>query len=418
MPSSWLRQSVANRPVYHIRRETGRAICLLVALLCGVPSLAEQHLRMKIANNVVLVPVRVNERDLSFLLDTGSDHSAIDAAIARQLGLAEGGGVEVVKDYRNQAAATAAIDSLAIGSQIFKHKDVTVVNLDSVSQALGSAVDGVLGTDILKDLTFKVDYAKQELVFGLLQEFGNVGTPIQLRRSGDEFFVPLRLMSIPTELLLDTGTNSTNLSWGTWQRLSPQWEPKTIVDGVVRAGFPTPPAFLVCLPKVAIGDAAIPDQVVRVQRQVSSGAFAEAGFGGILGSEFLRQFAVTFDLEHNNIFLKKLSEFKPDPYRYTTLGIQFARKAGGNDYVVMGVWKNSPADESGIKPGDRIKAVNRIPVASLNAEQLSGELHRKEGTPISLTIQRDSISSVFTLRTRQMLCGPETASESLHAAKH
>ena len=417
MPSSWLRQS-ANRPLSCIRRAAGRIIYLLVALLCAAPGLAEQSVRIKIANNVVLVPVRVNDRDLSFLLDTGSDHSAIDDARAQQLGLAEGGSIEILKDYRKQAAATAEIDSLAIGKQIFRREVLTVVNLDSVSQALGSAVDGVLGTDILKGLTFKVDYAKQELVFGLLQELGNVGTPIQLRRSGNEFFVPLRLMSIPTELLLDTGTNSTNLSWGTWQKLSEQWEPNTIVDGIVRAGFPTPPAFLVCLPKVAIGDTAISDQVVRVQRQVSSGAFAQDGFGGILGSEFLRQFLVTFDLEHNSIFLKKIPEFKRDPYRYTTIGIQFAREAAGNDYVVMGVWKNSPADESGIKPGDRIKAVNTVPVASFNSEQLSGELHRKEGTPISLTIQRDSISSVFTLRTRKMLCGPETASESLHAAKH
>jgi hypothetical protein len=258
MPSSWLRQSAANRPLSRIRRAAGSIIYLLVALLCAAPGLAEQSVRIKIANNVVLVPVRVNDRDLSFLLDTGSDHSAIDAAMAQQLGLAEGGSIEILKDYRKQAAATAEIDSLAIGKQIFKREGLTVVNLDSVSQALGIAVDGVLGTDILKGLTFKVDYAKQELVFGLLQELGNVGTPIQLRRSGDEFFVPLRLMSIPTELLLDTGTNSTNLSWGTWQRLSEQWEPNAIVDGVVRAGFPTPPAFLICLPKVAIGDACNP----------------------------------------------------------------------------------------------------------------------------------------------------------------
>jgi predicted aspartyl protease len=50
--------------------------------------------------------VRVNDRDLSFLLDTGSDHSAIDATVAQQLGLAETGKGEILKDYREQAAAT------------------------------------------------------------------------------------------------------------------------------------------------------------------------------------------------------------------------------------------------------------------------------------------------------------------------
>ena len=351
MPSSWLRQSAANKPPSRIPRAAGRIIYLLVALLCAASGLAEQSVRIKIANNVVLVPVRVNDRDLSFLLDTGSDHSAIDAAIARQLGLAEGGGVEVVKDYRNQAAATAAIDSLAIGSQIFKHKDLTVVNLDSVSQALGSAVDGVIGTDILKGLTFKVDYEKQELVFGLLQELGNVGMPIQLRRSGDEFFVPLRLMSISTELLLDTGTNSTNLSWGTWQRLSERWEPNTIVDGVVRAGFPTPPAFLVCLPKVAIGDAAIPDQVVRVQRQVSSGAFAEAGFGGNPGSEFLRQFAVHLTWNITIFSLRNFRNLSRTPIVTRLLAFNLPGKPAA---TIMSLWecgRTPPLTKAESSPG-------------------------------------------------------------------
>jgi hypothetical protein len=286
-----------------------------------------------------------------------------------------------------------------------------------VSQALGSAVDGVIGNDILQGLIFKVDYAKQELILGPLPELGEVGAAIRLRRAGGEFFVPLRLMSVPIELLLDIGTNSTNLSWGTWQRLSEEWEPSTIVDGVVRAGFPTPPAFLVCLPSVAIGEAALPDQVVRIQRKVNSGAFSEEGFDGILGSEFLRQFEVTFDLAHNNIFLNRSLRFKPDAYRYTSVGIQFAREAGGNEYAVMGVWRKSPAEEGGIRLGDRIEAVNDIPAASLSPEQLASQLHRKEGTPVSLTIQRDSISSVYTLRTRQMLCRSRGLTGSLGAAR-
>jgi hypothetical protein len=120
-------------------------------------------------------------------------------------------------------------------------------------------------------------------------------------------------MSLPAELLLDTGTNSTNLSWGTWQQLSQRWTPASIVDGVVRAGVPTPPAFLVCLPSASVGSVTIADQVVRIQRPVESGAFSTEQFAGILGSEVLREFEITFDLKHNRIFLKKHSHFKTRP---------------------------------------------------------------------------------------------------------
>src|SRR5260370_32270492 len=131
-------------------------------------------------------------------------------------------------------------------------------------------------------------------------------------------------MGLPDELLLDTGTNSTNLSWKTWQQLSERWTPASIVDGVVRAGVPTPPAFLVCLPNLSVGNVTIVDPVVRIQRPVESGAFSTEQFAGILGSEVLREFEITVDLKHNRMFLTEDPYFSSDPLHYTTVEIQFA----------------------------------------------------------------------------------------------
>jgi hypothetical protein len=71
-------------------------------------------------------------------------------------------------------------------------------------------------------------------------------------------------------------------------------------------------------------------------------------------SEVLREFEITFDLKPDRIFLKKDSHHRLDPFRYTTIGIQFAQNNQG-EYSVMSVWKNSPADEAGIKIGDQIE---------------------------------------------------------------
>ena len=51
----------------------------LLLLLAVSSCFARQVVKIRVVNNAVLVPVRVNGRDLSFLLDTGSEHSAIDA---------------------------------------------------------------------------------------------------------------------------------------------------------------------------------------------------------------------------------------------------------------------------------------------------------------------------------------------------
>jgi predicted aspartyl protease len=389
---------------------------LLLLLLVVSSCLARQPVKIRVVNNAVLVPVRVNGRDLSFLLDTGSEHSAIDAGIASSLNLGHVADVQILRNYRRQTGSADQTARIELGQLTFDGKALTVLNLGSVSRALGIPVDGVVGNDILQDFTFRLNYSKEELVTGPLSQLGDPGVPVRLRRSGDEFFVPLRLMSLPVDLLLDTGTNSTNLSWETWQRLSRVWTPTSTIDGVVRAGFPTPPAFLVCVPSLWLGDIGITDQAMRIQRPVDSGAFSAEGFGGTLGSEFLRQFEVTFDLKHDVIFLKRDPRLKPDRYRYVTIGIQFSRN-DQRTYSVMSVWKNSPADQAGIRLGDRIRAVNGESTSAMTVEQVSATLHGEEGTPVNLIIERDAGASAVTLRLRRLLCGPHPSAVPLQASQ-
>jgi len=54
---------------------------LFVLVLLAACASAQETLEVSVANNVVLVPVRVNERRLLFVLDTGSERSAIDAEL-------------------------------------------------------------------------------------------------------------------------------------------------------------------------------------------------------------------------------------------------------------------------------------------------------------------------------------------------
>src|SRR4029077_2418904 len=143
----------------------------------------------------------------------------------------------------------------------------------------------------------------------------------------NEFLVSVTLISVPTQLVLDTGTNSTNLSWKTWEKLARVWTPKQIVEGIARAGNPTSQAILVCLPSLQLGNDVLSDQAVRAQQQSDAGAFSSEEFGGILGSDILQQLEITFDLKNNRIFLRPDTLYKRDPYRYVTVGIQKATTA-------------------------------------------------------------------------------------------
>jgi hypothetical protein len=105
------------------------------------------------------------------------------------------------------------------------------------------------------------------------------------------------------------------------------WTPREIIEGVLRAGNPTSPAILVCLPTVQLGNTTLKDQVVRAQTKSDAGAFSSEDFSGILGSDILRQFEITFDFKHDRVFLQRDENYQPDPYRYVTIGIQIAKDA-------------------------------------------------------------------------------------------
>ncbi len=391
-------------------------LAVAVVLLLGLSQASAQEvIKVQIANNAVLVPVRIHDHELNFLLDTGSEHSAISASAAQRLGLVENGSTEIIRDYRTQAAREVANQPLMIGKRVFTPQALPVIKLDSVSAALGGPVDGVLGNDVLQTFAFRLNYSRKELTLIAGPHVGRLGgRTIDLHRRGNEFYVPMLVASVPVELLLDSGTNSTSLSWSTWESVSHVWQPNSVIDGVVRAGFPIPPAFLVCLPRVGVGDATLSDQVVRVQRKVSSGAFSAPDFGGILGSEFLRQFEITFDLPHSRLFLKKDMKYRRDSYRFTTIGIQFAKDGDGR-FDVMGVWRNSPAEEAGIRGGDLIRAVNGKTAAALSTEEFASQLHGPAGTPVRLIIRRNTSLFAVTLYTRQLLCSPHNVQDTLRA---
>jgi hypothetical protein len=144
--------------------KTGIKLWLFAHAILAVCASAQETVEVSVANNVVLVPVRVNGRSLLFVLDTGSERSAIDAALVTPLGLKSVGDVQILRNYRIQETSADEAGILAVGKQIFEHTLLTVVNTETPSRALGIRVDGILGNDILGELVFRLNYSKRQLV--------------------------------------------------------------------------------------------------------------------------------------------------------------------------------------------------------------------------------------------------------------
>jgi Aspartyl protease len=230
-----------------------RRAVLILLLLATISALAQDSIPIKIVGGAVLVPVKINDRTLNFLLDTGSSRSVIDPVTAVNLGLVSLGTQRIQKNFRDLVVDITEVNTLTIGKQEFTRAPLDELILAPVSRALGTAVDGVLGSDILQQLIFKLCYSKNTLLIGPLSKLGTLGKPTPLRHSEKQFFVSVTLISVPTQLALDTGTNSTNLSWKTWEKLARIWTPKQIVEGILAREIPPHRQFWFVSPDFSSG---------------------------------------------------------------------------------------------------------------------------------------------------------------------
>lgn len=92
-----------------------------------------------------------------------------------------------------------------------------------------------------------------------------------------------------------------------------------------------------------------------------------------------------------------------DQYRFSTIGIQFAKDVEG-DFTIMAVWTPSPAAKAGLKIGDRILAVNQLDSHQMSLDDLSREIHGRIGTEVQLVIDSDGQRRSVLVAMSCLLC--------------
>ena len=98
-----------------------------------------------------VVPGRINDREVSFLVDTGASHVAVPAGLADELGLARGPEIRVVTASGTATAYHTRIGRIAVGG--LELRDVR-----------GSIIPSMEGEDVLLGMTFlrAVDFRQQD----------------------------------------------------------------------------------------------------------------------------------------------------------------------------------------------------------------------------------------------------------------
>jgi predicted aspartyl protease len=192
----------------------------LAAFLLPIPSLAAHHHKTKDMQSLAgpaertEIPIRVYRGYLvivegsiasleqqNLLVDTGTDRSIVNARIARSLGLSAMTGILTVSNGTVETEA-AVLPELRVGPLHSSSLAVLVHDLDSLEHDLGIPVAAVIGMDVFRQSSFRLDYSAKRLVFGPVEARG-IALPFE--DASELVMVNLVVGSEPVHLLVDTG---------------------------------------------------------------------------------------------------------------------------------------------------------------------------------------------------------------------
>lgn len=256
-----------------------------------------------------LVSVRINGgKEVTFFIDTGGSEVALDSAFARELGLPDYGGVKGTFSGGQQATVShTRIDSLGLGAWTIRNIPAVALPLRQLSDlAGGRTIDGLIGTTLFSHFLTTLDYPRGELVLRRSDApVAAAGVRVPFWVAGDHFMVGWGQVETqpPSLMFVDTG----------------------LIGAGVKLGERMLKAAHVRLEKdkaeTGAGAGGTLQTIPYTVRSLSFGAVRETNvaglydgpfpwetlFGfylaGMIGHDFFRPYAVTFDFRRMEIEL-------------------------------------------------------------------------------------------------------------------
>jgi Aspartyl protease len=327
-----------------------------------------------------------------FLVDTGSIFDLLDSQRAAELGILSGG--EFAAGGAGDATLTTSTANgvrLGIGDLELPPQDVEVAPIDAaVGRFEGRRLDGLLGYDFFSRFPVQLDYASGTLAVGA--EPCGTALPLRLVRRHPFLHVSFELggRRFEHEFVVDTGFRSGLVLAARFVREAGLLElARPTIEATTGIGIGGPTIERVGrAARVELGPFVLDDVIVNLS-QAQAGTLADGGFGGIVGSELLRRFTVSFDYPASRLLLEPNAAFD-EPFEFDLSGIFLT---AGDGCEVFSVVDGSPAAEAGIRKGDRV-------VGGPPLDELRKSLRAEPGAERTLELERDGerLTASFGLR--------------------
>jgi hypothetical protein len=341
----------------------------------------------------ILLPVRIQEQEYLFMLDTGADHSLFDVSLRKFLGKP----IEVVGVHT--AAEPIRVESFGPPEAFLGNLDlregglIGCTDLEKVRRVMGKEVRGALGMGFLKKYVVRIDFDSGKVQF----------------RAWDGRSHPEWGSAV---YLYDAGGGKRDLPYAKGNPAG-VGDMKFLVDsGRDAAGDLVAEVFEKAMDKKALAEGSMVTgagtgrfRKTRISH-LAFGGFEHRGLVMVEGNEnliglgLLSRYVVTLDFPSMKMYLQKGQAFdKPDEDDMSGLHLWLVE----GRTVVHSVDESSPAEAAGIRPEDMVLKVGETSATETDIEDLRDLLKSGNGKEITMTIRRREEEKAVTFKLKKQI---------------
>ncbi|MCB0456804.1 MAG: aspartyl protease family protein [Flavobacteriaceae bacterium] len=398
----------------------------------------KDKIKFELLNNLVVVPVEVNGKELTFILDTGARNSMlfslseIDSIEVKNVspikirGFGTGGTVNALKSSGNK---------IQIGDAVDNNHTLYIIFDESInfSPRMGIPIHGILGYDFFKDFIVKTNYTSEELTIfnpNLYTERNCkkcVTLPIFLKENKPYLNTPIVHDNDTTSVTLLIDSGASDALWLFNESWSIKENPKNYFDDFLGLGL-SGGIFgkRAKLDGILFGNYSFESLNVSFpEREALQEIVLFDERDGSIGGELLKRFTTIIDYSHGKIILQK-NRFYKTPFHYNMAGLvvehdglvsvgSFSKSgeislepgtSSANNaieirvnpilnfflaprYIIAEVREGSPAAMAGIQKGDEVIAINNKPAYKFKLFEITELFTSKSNRKIFMEIKRN-----------------------------
>jgi hypothetical protein len=367
-------------------------------------------------NNLIVVPVILNDAlPLKFILDTGvrtailterTISDIINLPYSRSLSIRGVGGEKIVD------AQIATNVTLELPGVRGKGHALFVLEEDylKLRNYLGTEIHGILGYELLSRFIVKINFNRKKITIYDREYFDSPSRyeklDITIENTKPYLVTPISInsnQSLNAKLMIDTGSSHTLMLLS---NDNVNFEiPEKNVESSLGSGLGGLIYGKVArIHNIQFGEINIKEPVVTFPNRESYPDSLRFSYrNGTIGGGLLAQFNLIFDYQSNSLYIKKNKAYGKAPH-YNLSGLTLiADGVHLDEFRIVEVRMESPAEKAGLLVGDKILTVNGKTTEGMEFDSLLGFFNSKVDRLIRIEYSRDDRTYFTSFRLRKIL---------------